>query len=175
MSYMHILSDLEMEKLYDTLNVDIELPRPERRPDIAIISNDNISESSNKVEVVIVELKKLNLDVCRNKDVVEQMKQRARNLMVLYPNRISRIWFYGIVDFDDELNDTIYEDGWIPVYSKDQMQYKRQKIRASNGNDCEVDFFLLSHQSLCTDAELRNETFLKILRSGFKELVTCPT
>lgn len=178
MSYAHVLSDLEMEKLMETLNIDMELPNPTRRPDIAIISQSNIDESE-QVEVVIVELKKSGLDVCRNRDVVEQLKQRARNLLVFYPNKISRIWFYGIVDFDQEMEDSLFEDGWKPLYSKDKMYYKRQPIKASNGCMCEADMFVLSHKTMWEDAEHRNSTFLKILQSEFKNSVmtdpTCDT
>lgn len=167
MSYSHIFSDLEMSKISDVLNSNIELYKPDRRPDIAIVSTEDPGKSE-KFEVVVVELKRLDLDVKRNRDVVEQLKQRARNLLQLYPGKISRIWFYGIVDFDDEFSRSLFEDGWIDIYSKDQVLYKRQPIMKNDGTKGEAEMFLMSYKSVWLDAEHRNETFLRILRDGFR-------
>lgn len=167
MSYSHIFSDLEMSKISDVLNANIVLYKPERRPDIAIVSTED-PETVEKFEVVVVELKRLDLDVKRNRDVVEQLKQRARNLLQLYPEKISRIWFYGVVDFDDEFSRSLFEDGWIEIYSKDQVLYKRQPILKNDGTKGEAEMFLMSYKSVWLDAEHRNETFLKILRDGLR-------
>ena len=167
MSYSHIFSDLEMSKISDVLNSNIELYKPDRRPDIAIVSTED-PEKAEKFEVVVVELKRLDLDVKRNRDVVEQLKQRARNLLQLYPGKIGRIWFYGIVDFDDEFSRSLFEDGWIEIYSKDQVLYKRQPIFKNDGTKGEAEMFLMSYKSVWLDAEHRNETFLRILRDGFR-------
>ena len=169
MSYTHIFSDMEMKKILSELQWGIEnIYKPDRRPDIAIVTSEN-PDSAEKFEVVIIELKRLDLDVKRNRDVIEQLKQRARNLLQLYPDKISRIWFYGIVDFDQELEDSVFEDHWIQLYAKDKIYYKRQPIVMNNRKKGEADMFLLSYKTIWLDAEHRNETFLKILKNGFKK------
>lgn len=170
MSYTHVFSDLEMEKIFNELQVNIPMYKSDRRPDIAIVTSED-PNSAKKVEVVVIELKRLDLDVKRNHDVIEQLKQRARNLLQLYPEKISRIWFYGIVDFDEEFENSIYEDGWRQLYAKDKMYYKNQPIIMHNKEKTNIDMFLMSYEAIWLDAEYRNETFLKILKNGFKKEV----
>lgn len=52
--------------------------------------------------MVIIELKKRGIKLSKTEEVISQLKQRATKLMNYYPNRIQRIWFYGIVEFNDE-------------------------------------------------------------------------
>ena len=64
--------------------------------------SDNPEDLSCKVDVVIIELKKRGIKLSKTEEVISQLKQRATKLMNYYPNRIQRIWFYGIVEFNDE-------------------------------------------------------------------------
>lgn len=167
MSYSHIFSDLEMLKISKNLNFGIKLHKDNRRPDIVIVSTES-PETAEKFEVVVVELKRLGLDVEGNLETVRQLKLRARNLLMLYPNKITRIWFYGIVDFDDDLLREMHEEKWIQVYSKDRVFYKQHTILKDDNTDGYAEIFLMSHQSVWSDAEHRNKTFMEILKDGFR-------
>ena len=118
MSYSTILSDLEMNKLMPYLALDGENVDDEKRPDIAIVfSNDFHNpvgqvEVQTKTDVVIVELKKLGLPLAKREEVVSQLKQRARKLAKYYPDKIQRIWFYGIVDIDAEFRIALKEENY---------------------------------------------------------------
>ena len=98
MSYSTILSDKKMDKLVENLKIDSDTSSgtDDKRPDIAIVfSND--PEADAKVDVVIVELKRLGLTLERKTDIEVQLITRAKKLLQYYPNKIHRIWFYGII------------------------------------------------------------------------------
>ena len=104
MSYRTVLSEAEMTKVINVLTsgrkklllmtTDLIL--------FFILSADPTSEESEKVDVVIVELKRLGLSSERNSDVEIQLENRAIKLSSYYNNRIQRIWYYGIVDLHDD-------------------------------------------------------------------------
>lgn len=99
MSYTTVLSEIEMDKLLEKITDETTDKVEDGRPDIAIIfSND--PTNTEKVDVVIVELKKLELKIERKYDVITQLTNRATKLLKYFPDKIQRIWFYGIVDID---------------------------------------------------------------------------
>ncbi len=174
MSYTTILSDLEMTNLLKEISLDEELIEADQsRPDIAIVFSNNPNEGgAEKLDVVIVELKKLGLKLAKKEELVSQLKQRARKLLQHYPDRIQRIWFYGIIDFDDEFVRALKEDEYLEVYSEGKYYYKESNI-IPNKNKPEIKvpigINLISFDSLILDAKSRNSTFLELLKEGLKE------
>jgi len=167
MSYNTILSELEMDKLLKKIAID-DYEEDGSRPDIAIVfSND--PNTSEKVDVVIVELKKLNLKLERKVDVVTQLTSRARKLLTNYPNKIQRIWFYGIVDIDKEFRLHLKTNGFKELYSNDTVLFKPTEVYLDDKVSISMDFYIQTYDSLIKDAEKRNSTFLKILKEGFKK------
>jgi len=140
------------------------------RPDITIIFSRDPNEAQ-KVDVVIVEFKKLGLDLAKKEEVFSQLKQRARRLLEYYPNKIQRIWFYGIIDFDSEFKASLIENGYVMLFSEGELYYKSQEIvlNPDTMEKCNADIFLLSFKSMIDDAEIRNATFLKILKDGMMQ------
>ena len=178
MSYSTILSDIEMNKLMPYLALDGENVEDEKRPDIAIVfSNDIQSEESTKsdgnkpqkTDVVIVELKKLGLPLAKREEVVSQLKQRARKLVGYYPNKIQRIWFYGIVDIDAEFRISLKEERYTELFSAGSMFYKEHSVLIDEEKDIRVPvgLYILSFEAFLKDAETRNSTFLNVLKQGF--------
>jgi hypothetical protein len=92
-----------------------------------IIFSNNPDEVA-KIDVVIVELKKLGLGLARKEELVSQLRQRARVLLSHYPEKIQRIWFYGIVDIDNDFRISLLEDDFIELYSPGSLFYKEQSI-----------------------------------------------
>jgi hypothetical protein len=80
------------------------------------------------------------------------------------------MWFYGIIDFDDELLASLDEDGYIKLFSEGEVFYKKQTIVVSRDPliRLHADIFLLSYQTMLRDAEVRNSTFLSLLKQGLK-------
>lgn len=178
MSYSTILSDLEMGDLIRAITNEDNI-KDDKRPDIAIVFSNN-PKSNTGVDVVIVELKKKALGLARKEEVISQLRQRARKLLQYYPKNIQRIWFYGIVDFDDEFIRSLKEDDYIELYSKDTCYYKELSTMPEINNSnlrIPTGVFILSYQALIKDAESRNSTFLQILKEGIRlsqtELESC--
>jgi hypothetical protein len=172
MSYTKVLSDIEIERIYTELGTEGSHEYSERetgRPDVTIIFSRD-PEYTDIVDVVIVELKKLGLDLARKEEIISQLRQRARRLLELYPDKIQRMWFYGIIDFDDELLASLDEDGYIKLFSEGEVFYKKQPIVVSRDPliRLHADIFLLSYQTMLRDAEVRNSTFLSLLKEGLK-------
>lgn len=174
MSYRTILSDENMSELISKISDDEELQSDDLRPDIAFVFSDDIETSSHPVDVVIVELKKKGLGYLGNSTVVKQLEQRARRLLSLYPDKIQRMWFFGIVEFDNELKVEMAED-WTPLYSSGEAFYKTKKINPVDknlniiGEGKPVSITLMSFDALWQDAKSRNETFLKILKESIRK------
>lgn len=168
MNFRTILSDCDLKQLARELALDDEVFRDGARPDLTIIfSND--PHAAHKVDAVIVELKKTGLPLRRRDAVVSQLRQRARRLARLYPEKIQRIWFYGIVDFNPEFRISLLEDNFIELYSAGNLFYKEVAIIPDNHRESEripFGMFLLDYQAFINDAAARNKTFLEILKAG---------
>jgi hypothetical protein len=169
MSYNTILSDEVMEKVIKEISLDdVE---DESRPDITMVFSGNPDEEI-KVSVVVVELKKRGLPLAKNEEVVSQLRQRARKLLKYFPNKIERIWFYGITDIDSEFRISLLEDGFKELFSHGQMFFKSQDIIVNNENTpFKTDLFVMTYESLISDSESRNETFLRILKSSIRKCI----
>lgn len=176
MSYTTILSDLEMTSLLKEIAIDDEQVESDvSRPDIAVVFSNNPNDSEVvKFDIVVVELKKLGLKLAKKEELVSQLKQRARKLLQHYPDRIQRIWFYGIIDFDDEFVRSLKEEDYLEVYSGGKYFYKESNIIPDKDKPefkVPIGLNLISFDSLILDAKSRNNTFLEILKEGLKESV----
>jgi hypothetical protein len=175
MTYSKVLSDLEIETIYKELNITGGHYYSENeagRPDITIVFSDDPNHVE-KVDVVIIEFKKLGLKLADKEAVVSQLRQRARRLIEYYPNKIQRIWFYGVTDFDPEFIVSVLESGFTQLFSKGELYYKNQEIIVNPDSNEKhyADIFLLSYESMLNDAESRNSTFLNILKAGIRNSI----
>ncbi len=171
MTYSTAMSEKSMKNILEEITQEKVLDKDNSTPDIAVIfSNDPKEEENKTVDVVIVELKKRGIQLAKTEEVISQLNQRARKLMHLYPNKIQRIWFYGIVEFNDEFKLSLKDGGYTPLYSKDCLYYKENKIHL-NVNDTQpymIGTYILSIDAFIEDAKARNSTFLQILKNSFK-------
>ena len=167
MTYKTVLSDKKMSEIIDVITKGEEKEVEDGKPDIALIfSNDPNTNSS--VDVVIVELKKKGITL-ENAMVVEtQLKSRARRLMKYYGNKIQRIWFYGVVEFDKEL-ELHLKGEYKELYSKGKMYYKATSvvIQADPEVRLPIGIFMQDLDSVINDADARNSTFLRLIKSNF--------
>lgn len=172
MSYHTILSDNEMNKIIKEIALEEEDTESDgTRPDITIIFSSDLEESK-KIDVVVVELKKYGLKLAGKEEVISQLRQRARKLLNYYPNRIQRIWFYGVVDFDKEFIRFLKEEKYLEIYSKGQYYYKELEVIPDYDENIRVPIGinLLSIEAFIEDAQARNSAFLKILKDGIKKM-----
>lgn len=171
MSYTTILSDREMTEVIKEICLEDENVEDDNcRPDIAIVFSNN-PDTTAMVDVVIVELKKTDLKLAKREEVVSQLKQRARKLLHLYPNKIQRIWFYGIVDINDEFKISLLEEKYTSIYSTDTVFYKEHSIimNADRPNESiPIGLYVMSFDAFINDASSRNSTFLNLLKESLK-------
>jgi Histidine kinase-, DNA gyrase B-, and HSP90-like ATPase len=170
MSYSTILSDEIMAKVVKEIALDDI--KDDSKPDITMVFSGN-PDQEEKVSVVVVELKKHGLPLAKNEEVVSQLRQRARKLLKYFPNKIERIWFYGISDIDSEFRISLIEEGFKELFSHGQIFFKPQNIIITDENTpFTVDLFVMTYESLISDSESRNSTFLRILKSSIQKSIS---
>lgn len=167
MSYSTILSDEEMSKVIKVIAGE---DKPvDGRPDITLVFSADPA-TTEKVDVVVIELKKHAIPLAKSEEVVSQLRQRARRLLKYYPDKINRMWFYGITEIDDEFRRSLKEDLFKELFSHGNMFYKPQPIIVDDENSpFPVDLFVLTYKAFIEDAESRNATFLQILKNSIRE------
>ncbi len=170
MTYTTAMSERAMNEIIEEISQTTVDSDP-NRPDIAIIFSDNPENHNAKVDVVIVELKKKGITLAKTEEVVSQLKQRAIKLIKYYPNKIQRIWFYGIVEFNDEFRLSLRNEHYTPLFSKDTLYYKENEWYPSleSKDSYIVGTYILSIDAFIKDARAHNEFFLNILKEGFKQ------
>ena len=170
MTYTTAMSERTMQEVVEEITQGVEHGSDSNRPDLAIIFSDNPEDLSCQVDVVIIELKKRGIKLSKTEEVISQLKQRATKLMNYYPNRIQRIWFYGIVEFNDEFKLSLKNEHYTPLFSKDTLYYKENEWYLSLESDIpyKVGTYILSIDAFIKDAKAHNEIFLNILKEGFK-------
>ena len=173
MSYRTVLSEAEMTKVIKVLTSGEDTIVDDDRPDIVLyFSADPTLDETEKVDVVIVELKRLGLSPERNSDVEIQLENRAIKLSSYYKNRIQRIWYYGIVDLQDDYIRHLRTAQFVPLFSKGKVFYKSKNVFLDTTTDNVViaNTFIMDFSAMVADADIRNETFLKILKEEFNSL-----
>ncbi|OEK06709.1 ATP-binding protein [Roseivirga misakiensis] len=172
MTYSSVLSERRMDELLrEIAGNEGNVNSDGTRPDIAIIFSDN-PEEAEKVDVVIIELKKQGINLAKQEEVVSQLKQRARVLNDKYADKIQRIWYYGIAEIDTEFERSLLEDGYIPLYSKGKMLYGEEFIIPdidNRFNKIPIKLFVLNYDALISDAEARNSSFMQLLKKRIAE------
>jgi len=173
MTYTTAMSNKSIKEIVEEITQEDFTLNDTTSPDIAIIFSDNPKNNTDvnkKVDVIIVELKKRGVKLAKAEEVISQLKQRATKLLKFYPNKIQRIWFYGIVEFNKEFRLSLKNDEYTPLYSKDSLYYKENKVYLEEDDAIPylIGTYILSIDAFIKDAKARNATFLQILKDGFK-------
>lgn len=167
MTYDTLLSDEEMSKVVEVITDGEEIIDDDDRPDIALVFSGNPNEGK-KVDVVIIELKRKGLPVEINSIVEIQLEKRARRLMQYYNQNIQQIWFYGIVEFNEEFELHLQSD-YHQLYSNGKVYYNSKEVvlQLNPRISMPMGVFLMDFDAVVNDADARNTTFLSIIKSKF--------
>lgn len=170
MSYCTVLSEAEMAKVIDVLTEGEVKDDDDDRPDIVMFFSGNPTEESKKVDVVVVELKRLGLKAEQNSIVEFQLDTRTQRLAEYFGKRIQRMWFYGVVDFDERYETHLVNNGYDPLFSNGSVYFRSKTVYTDKTKNFGViqNSYIMDFTALVEDANSRNETFLKILQSNFK-------
>lgn len=169
MTYETLLSDRELGELIKFITSEETIERDNDRPDIALVfSND--PAKTNKFDIVIVEIKKRGLNSDDNMKVILQLERRARKLMKYYENRIQRIWYYGIIEINEEVELALSGE-YQELYSSGKMYYRETKVAIQKNPDISlpIGVFIWDLDAVVSDASARNSAFLNMIKSKFVE------
>lgn len=167
MTYETVLSDKELGALIQYITYDEVIDRDDDRPDLALVFSNNPGETPI-FDLVIVELKKRGISLEENMKTVTQLEKRARKLMKYYSNRIQRIWYYGIVEFSEELELHLMGE-YKELYSSGKIYYKDSTIAISKNPDIrlQIGIYMWDIDAVISDADARNSAFLRLIKSKF--------
>lgn len=170
MSYYIVLSEAEMSKVIDVITKGEVKDNDDDRPDITLFFSDNPQDENTKVDVVVVELKRLGISAEQNSIVEFQLDTRTQRLAEYYGKRIQRMWFYGIVDFDDRYRNHLINNGFDPLFSKGNVYFRSKPVYLDLNKQESViqNTYILDFSAIVEDADSRNSTFLKILKKRFE-------
>jgi hypothetical protein len=170
MTYDTILSDKEMSEVIEVITEGEVIEKDDDRPDIAMIFSGNPNDANKKVDVVIVELKKKGLSTENNSIVEIQLENRARKLLKYYGNKIQQIWFYGIVEFNEEYELHLQSD-YHKLYSNGKVYYRNKEVvlQLNPRVSIPIGLFITDFDAVVNDADVRNSTFLNIIKSKFQK------
>ncbi len=164
MSFRTILSEKRMDQVIKAITGS-DTDSDDTRPDISMVFSAD--PDREKVDVVIVELKRRTENDKDNTYVYTQLATRAQKLADYCPN-IQRMWYYGVIDINPELSRTLRTMRWTPLFSRGSVFYFEFNAERKDGTSVPAPTCLLDFNALIKDAAARNHTFLEILKSGFK-------
>jgi Histidine kinase-, DNA gyrase B-, and HSP90-like ATPase len=166
MTYETVLSDREFGELISFITEN-EVERNDDRIDIALVFSNNPNDKK-PFDIVIVELKKRGISLEENMKVVTQLEKRARKLMQYYDNQIQRIWYYGIIEFNEEVELALAAE-YTEIYSSGKMYYRETNVAISLNprKILPIGVFIWDLDAVVDDAHLRNAAFLNLIKNKF--------
>ena len=167
MTFRTILSEKRMDEIVNNILLSDEIGDEAGRPDIAMIFSADPNDK-HPVDVVVIEIKKITENEKENQYAINQLIQRAAKL-AKYCNNIQRIWYYAVVNINDEFADSLQMQKWAPLYSKGRVFYQEFQAPRLDKITVPTPIFVLSFDAIVSDAQSRNHTFLEILRDAMKQ------
>lgn len=155
MSYDKIFSDIQIKNIFPQLHKNIE------SPDIlSIISNTY--EKEKITDILLIEFKRPE----PNKEYFSRANQQLLDYASYINESLSqeklRIWAYGFLEVDDNIQRTIRNQDFNEIYTGSRFPiFYKYNAR----NNVIVNF--MDYNALICDAENRNKLFLDILRGKY--------
>lgn len=169
MTFDVVLSEKDTTELLKQIEPDSTIQNIDR-PDIAIIFSDN-PKTAQKVDVVIVELKKKGLKGGENIKVEYQLEQRARALYPLFNKKIQSLWLYGVTQLDNDYKSTLDTMGYRPLLSKGTVYVNSNPITITTEPERVIVpavRYVMDIDAVVNDAEARNKVFMDLIRERMK-------
>lgn len=163
MSYSYTASDEEIDKILTSLQVEMNDETLEYfgkdRPDLLMLYSDEVSKSK---DVVIVELKKINISSYDRSKAVDQVNLYA-DIIREEMDDVEEIFVYVVVDLDHKLERILRTRSFLPkAYTKDGHNMMSYYMYNPNNRS---HVTVLSFKHLISDASSRNNLFLEVLRN----------
>jgi hypothetical protein len=166
MSFRTILSEARMQQVISAITLREDAAEDDARPDISMIFSADPSQKE-RVDVVVIEIKRRMVDDKENPYAATQLVKRARKLVDYCPN-IQRIWYFAIIEIDNALSQLLQDLKWTPLFSKGRVFYQDFLVKRADGIPVPTPVCLLSYDAVIQDAAARNHTFLEILKNDIR-------
>jgi len=153
MTYDKVFSDKQIKEIFPKLSENLD------RPDLLSIVS-NTYEKEKMTDIVIIELKRPN-DKITPAGAEEQLLDYASYINENFEDedRKIRIWTYAFLKFDKATERRLSSKGYNRVFTN--TEYPLYYLPYPNENAI-INF--IDYKTIAYDAELRNKTFLKILK-----------
>lgn len=168
MSFRTILSEARMQEVIRAITLQEDVIEDAGRPDISMIFSAD-PEKEEKVDVVVVELKRRTVDDKENPYAAIQLLKRAQKLAD-HCLAIQRVWYFGIIEIDDSLSQLLSNMRWTPLFSKGKIFYQDFQVTRTDGIQVPIPTYLVSYDAVIQDAYARNRSFLELLKNGFRHV-----
>jgi Histidine kinase-, DNA gyrase B-, and HSP90-like ATPase len=167
MSFRTILSEEKMKRVISAITLNEDAAGGDGRPDISMVFSAD-PDLEEKVDAVVIEIKRRAVDDKEGPYAATQLIKRARKLVDHCPN-IQRIWYFGIIEIDEALSQTLLDMNWTPIFSKGKVFYQDFQVKKADGTSVPTPVVLLSFDAVIKDAASRNHTFLEILKNDIRK------
>ncbi|WP_239350121.1 ATP-binding protein [Snodgrassella communis] len=160
MTYAYIASDVTLKKIIKEVDGGQSSCQSVKRPDLFLLY-DKPENSTEYKDVVLIELKKGNIDYIEQFKAIDQIAKYKRATEKLLQN-VNSFYCYIICDFDGnnkDIENGMKDKNFTKVFSNKGCVY----YGYLPGSEVHVIYASLS--SIFSDAAARNETFLNILNS----------
>lgn len=155
MSYDKIFSDTQIKDIFPQLHKNME------RPDIlSIISNTY--EKEKITDILLIEFKKPEPNKDYFSKANRQLLDYASYINESFSQTRLRIWAYGFLEIDDNIQRTIRNHDFNEIYTSAKFPIFYQYNKTNN-----VIVNFMDYNALICDAENRNKLFLDILRGKY--------
>lgn len=171
MCYNTVLSEAEMSKVIEVITEGEVKDDDDDRPDITLFFSSDPSKNDKMLDVVVIELKRLGIKAEQNSIVEFQLDTRTQRLAEYFGKRIQRMWFYGVVEFDDKYENHLVNNYFNPLFSNGKVYFRSKTVFTDKSKTFGViqNAYIMDFKALVEDANSRNETFLKILKHQFEK------
>ena len=161
MTFRTALSEARMHEVVEAVTFESETTEDDGRPDIAFIFSAD-PDKVEAVDVVVVEVKRRAADDKEGPYAVTQLVKRAEKLIAHCPN-IQRMWYFGVIEIDDDVARLLRNTNWKPLYSQGRMFYQEFLVEG-----VPTPMYLMSWDAVVKDAAARNHTFLELLKADLQ-------
>jgi hypothetical protein len=169
MSYSYVLSDMKLQKFIEKVFPESTADHATGEPDIAVMMSKDITSASHN-DIVVVEMKRLGVEIDRESAVVNQLTTRAMDILDYFQPSTQRLWLFGIVEVTPLMKRILQTEGWSPLYSTGEYWHKTKPVIPTNGGTAvHTSFYIIPYHTLVADAKQRNETFMNLLRRTLRK------
>lgn len=165
MSFYRSSSDITLKRI-SQLNkefFEVESPSEERSDFLLLFSKPQDENLKGEIDIVIFEFKKLNSNKHEKLKASSELVEYASEIKDLINEEIAvgKIWLYALVDIDDKFKRTLRNQDYKSRFSiQGEVWYRYY-------NELGLEVSYLDFNALISDANARNETFIRILKDNF--------